>query len=1178
LGGPALALVYSAAAAMPLLVGAGYLHTRGGGDSPFLLFRLHQLVTGLQDGAFPVRWMPDAALGLGYPFFNYYAALPYYLAAGFKFAGLAYVQSIELTQLLGFLLAGWGVYTWVHQAGYSRPAAWLAAAAYSFAPFHLVNVYVRGDSLSEFWAFAWYPLILLAALRLARRPSWRRALPLALAYAALVLTHNISALIFTPFLGLYVVGLLAIRDWRLEIRVSQAPISNLQSPLALILHSLLALALAVCLSAFFWLPALLEGGYGQLGPVTQGYFNYAEHFRGFNLVQTSLLFNYDIGAQGGGPTPFALGLVQAMLIVAGLAGLGLSALRGRFNPHDVFAVVGLAGATFMITPLSRPLWDALPLLPFVQFPWRFLSVQSLFAAAVIARSIAPLEFATSAAAEQSPAPASARTTPLPSLVSLALAAVLGLFTLPIGRGLNFIPIADGDVTAQRLQLYEYFTGNIGTTIRHEYLPRWTTPRPYTSDELLLREPRVKALAGEASGARTEKGTTWQTWRVSVDTPQAVIAVPLLYWPGWTAQVDGRDTRLSAAPGLGWMALVVPEGDHTVTFELGRTFVRIAGEAISLVAWAAVVIMAALLLRRSAFTLVRCGVLAAIPLGIGVVMALLSLASGQAAPVIGLTADFDQLAYYSRVPVRFAGGARLAGYDYSGDRVARGGAVQVTTLWAGLAGDGQAAYSATLELVPPPAPLRAADLPLATAQFEPSAAAVASINIPTSIAPGVYLLRLRLDAGNEAMPAFTPAGQPRGALYLRPIWIDDPGPGSPLEADGSADFGPSVRLLGVNAVQATPETLKLELVWEALGDVPQNYALALRLNDGAGGEWAALDTQPAFGFYPTGLWRLGEIVPDTLALPYPLGTPPGEYQLTLTLYDVDTLEPIGRHSETVALEVAAPAAAAEVRPRLIDSLGLSGVELPASIAQGEPLNLTAKWITLSEPPDGLQARWLLIDEDGNTSYSETAPLSAVSDSGDWPARALILGRASLQLPAEIEPGNYGLALDLLGQDGVVLAQAGELGSVEVAERERLDAPPASARRLEAAFGDSLGLVAYELSQSSSTLILTPYWSARARPESSFKYFVHLFDSESEQIVAQADDFPQGGAYPTTQWAEGEVVSDTITINLANVPPGSYRVALGWYNPDDPAQRLPALDDDGNPLELNRVVLPEEIEVR
>ena len=74
-------LVIALLAASPLFLNSGFLHTRAGGDSPFLLFRTHQLVTALRDGVFPVRWMPDAAFGLGYPFFNFYAALPFYFAA-----------------------------------------------------------------------------------------------------------------------------------------------------------------------------------------------------------------------------------------------------------------------------------------------------------------------------------------------------------------------------------------------------------------------------------------------------------------------------------------------------------------------------------------------------------------------------------------------------------------------------------------------------------------------------------------------------------------------------------------------------------------------------------------------------------------------------------------------------------------------------------------------------------------------------------------------------------------------------------------------------------------------------------------------------------------------------------------------------------------------------------------
>jgi hypothetical protein len=85
-------------AALPLWTGPGIVNTRGGGDSPFLFFRLHQLMANLREGVFPVRWMPDAAYGLGYPFFNFYASLPYYFAAIFNFIGFDLLTSIKIVQ------------------------------------------------------------------------------------------------------------------------------------------------------------------------------------------------------------------------------------------------------------------------------------------------------------------------------------------------------------------------------------------------------------------------------------------------------------------------------------------------------------------------------------------------------------------------------------------------------------------------------------------------------------------------------------------------------------------------------------------------------------------------------------------------------------------------------------------------------------------------------------------------------------------------------------------------------------------------------------------------------------------------------------------------------------------------------------------------------------------------
>ena len=177
-------------AAGPALGEPGLLNTRGGGDSPFLLQRLHQLTAALADGHFPARWMPDAAYGDGYPFYNFYAPLSIYVAAAFRFLGSSFVRAIHLAQLAGFVVAGLGAFYLARRWLGSPWAGLLAAVAYTVAPFHMVNVYVRGDSLAEFWAMAWYPWVLLAADRLVVTSDERRVTSDAVSYTHLTLPTN----------------------------------------------------------------------------------------------------------------------------------------------------------------------------------------------------------------------------------------------------------------------------------------------------------------------------------------------------------------------------------------------------------------------------------------------------------------------------------------------------------------------------------------------------------------------------------------------------------------------------------------------------------------------------------------------------------------------------------------------------------------------------------------------------------------------------------------------------------------------------------------------------------------------------------------------------------------------------------------------------------------------------
>ena len=200
------------------------------------------------------------------------------------------------------------------------------------------------------------------------------------AYAALICSHNLSALIFSPFALLYPLGLLAGSG-------PEAARQPQGTRIRMLATCYLALGCGLLLSAWVWGPALAETGFAQTATLTGDYFHYSRHFRTANLVQGGLFFDYSVTP--GSASPFAMGLVQAVLALCGLITLFVRAGRGfrpsgRHGRREGFLLLGLLVSTWMITPLSKLLWDRLPLLPMVQFPWRFLSVQALFAAAVLA--------------------------------------------------------------------------------------------------------------------------------------------------------------------------------------------------------------------------------------------------------------------------------------------------------------------------------------------------------------------------------------------------------------------------------------------------------------------------------------------------------------------------------------------------------------------------------------------------------------------------------------------------------------------------------------------------------------------------------------------------------------------------------------------------------------------------
>jgi hypothetical protein len=816
----------------------------------------------------------------------------------------------------------------------------------------------------------------------------------------------------------------------------------------------------------------------------------------------------------------------------------------------------------------------------IQFPWRFFSVQALFAGLITGAVISPR---------------AGRASRTLSWTSAAILGALLAATALVGLRPKYLPIRADEVTVERLQLYELFTGNIGTTIRHEYLPRGVKPRPYTGPALFAPDIPARALVvdGEISDAgRLKRQPTTRVWHVEAGESGATVAFPVYYWPGWRATVDGTPVEVNPASGSGYLSLTVPSGAHTVAIRLARTPLRRWCEIASLVTALVVLgigitgawhgaeeqeekadedVDAETEFGRASFCNVR-SMVSYLPFASVVLVLLLLHPRVTAAGERDLTMDFEEMPYLHHNPEGIKlDGWRISAYAYDQEKVKPGGTLQVALGWE-TEEDATAVTTERkieLRLVSPAAIRDEAVTPLAqtTLTFGDRSGTegqiTAELLIPSDATPGLYLPQI--------------ANEP--TVTLRPIWVSDAA--RAFEEPVLATFaGEAARLHRVDAAQSSPDQLSIQLDWSAAEAIGANYGLSLSLTDPSDREWLrqgqrqGYDTQPGYGFLPTSLWPVDQVIHDRHTAVLGPGAPPGDdYVLAIDLYRVATWESVGRYTMTVPLTQVVKRPDGPILARLGEELALSRLEIPRSAWQGEEMQVAAYWVTTRNPSKDYRVEWRL--ETSETSISNTRPLAPGSSPLDWPTDAWIAGWTSLHIPTTASAGAYTMSLTLRDPaDGAVLGSYTHPTRIEIRERERVWELPPMDQRVGARFGSMIELAGYDLQQSRETIDLTLHWQALTPPDQHYMFFVHLADPESGRPVRQVDEMPRGFTYPTGLWAPGEVVSDEVELPVEDAPAGRYDLVVGWYDPDTKL-RLDAIDNAGRPLPDDRLLLPDSV---
>jgi len=427
----------------------------------------------------------------------------------------------------------------------------------------------------------------------------------------------------------------------------------------------------------------------------------------------------------------------------------------------------------------------------------------------------------------------------------------------------------------------------------------------------------------------------------------------------------------------------------------------------------------------------------------------------------------------------------------------------------------------------------------------------------------------------------------------------------IEGPSGVDFGGRLKLVrsrwGPATLTADNDVLAVDLAWQRVREMEPTARIALRLADAQGRTWARRDSAPQGGSYPFSLWPEGQVVWDRHGLLIPPGTPPGDYELHLAVYQgpdgraLDVLDgrgqPRGPELTLGLVHVNMPGVAPSPaqlpieypqQADLEDSvrfLGHSRDEGP--FAPGDLVRVSLFWQARRDLKEDYIAFVQLLDEKGRLAVGWEAPPGAGFPTSRWRKGDLMHTRAELRLPATLADGHYTLIAGLFRAADKTRLRVGRrdhltLARVHIVGRPHTFTPPSPTHLLDANFGRKARLVGYDLMVSSpirpsSAITLTLYWRAEALMEIPYTVFVHLLDSEG-RFCGQDDRPPGDGELPTTSWVPGEYLRDEHRFRIcAEARPGSHVLEVGLYDLATGA-RLPLVDERGGVIG-DRVLLEE-----
>ncbi|MBI4136975.1 hypothetical protein HY469_02835, partial [Candidatus Roizmanbacteria bacterium] len=501
---------------------SGYFPTH---DGEWAVVRLADMYrTVIQDQQIPTRYSGYLNAGYGYPLFNFAYPFPYYIGLLPLALNAGFVGSIKLLFALSIPLSAIVMFFFSKKLWNSTLAGIISAIVYTYAPYRMVDLFVRG-SIGESLSFILFPALGFLSLKISEKPmSAKSVVSFSLLFALLIGTHNIMMVLFAPILAIFTVFLILKKNkmsWRSFV---------------------FAWLLGIGLSTFFWLPALAEKHLIWLAETP-----IADRDLYFVSLRQVLIpsWGYAPPTESGGFS-YQLGISQVILLLLSLviSGQLLFKKKRTFSHQVVLLFTTITVVTIlMMFSITSFVWSSVPLLKEINYPWTMLS-QAVWLIALLAGYLASLKTIIKTA-------------------GIALAIVAFVLTIPYARPAEYVDRGDDF----------YLSNDAVTTSSDEYLPLWTkTKPPHRADQKV-----------QVEGEGFVREVTYDSKSISFSAElenESTITINTIYYPGWQLLVRENKIPVTYDNEYGVMQFTLPAGNHQVRGFFRETPIRLLANSIT----------------------------------------------------------------------------------------------------------------------------------------------------------------------------------------------------------------------------------------------------------------------------------------------------------------------------------------------------------------------------------------------------------------------------------------------------------------------------------------------------------------------------------------------------------------------------------------------------------------------